>query len=371
MSRRRRRPFILLTSLAAILGIALSSCSSSDHQAADDADSSTTITVTDQRGVEVTIDGPVERIVSAVIPAPTIIAAVDGSWDRIVGINDSLLTANKQGIISTIFPDSVTTDVVADRSFVPDMEKILELDPDVVVQWGDRGADILSPIEEAGIPVIGLEYGTQEDLEDWVSIFGQILQKEDRADQILENMHTEAATLSGTVTELGTTSPRGLQLTYSADQLSVANKTNYAQYVFDLAGVTNVAKDAEVTDGVVSAEQILDWDPEIIFLSAFSTNVPDDLYSDPRFADVSAVANKRVYRTPLGVYRWQVPCAESPLFWNWVAALAHPGSYQVDLPALMKEQISSIYGYELTDEDVKLILRTDINSASASYDAVS
>ncbi len=352
-----------------ITAMATSACSAPAAPAPTSPDAAT-ISLTDQRGVEVTIDGPVQAIASAVIPAPTIIAAVDGSWDRIVGINDSLLQANQQGIISTIFPASTSTPVVSDRTFVPNMEQILALDPDVVLQWGDRGEDISAPIEQAGIPVVGLEYGTQEDLETWVALFGTMLDREDRANQIIDTMHSEAASLESQITALDVEPQRALALSYSDEKLSVSTSKDYAQYVFDLTGLTNVAADAQVSDGVVSAEQVIAWDPEIIILSAFDTATPQDVYADPRFADVSAVVNHRVYRAPLGVYRWQVPCAESPLFWNWVAALAYPDQLDIDLPEMMREQISYLYDYELTDDDISLVLRTDLNGVSATYDAV-
>lgn len=326
------------------------------------------VTVTDQRGHQVDIKQPVKTIASAVIPAPTIIAAVDGSWDRIVGINESLLAANKQGIISKIFPASVTTDVVSDRKFTPNMETILKHKPDVFIQWGDRSEEIIQPIEAAGIPVLGLEYGTQKDLETWITLFGDVLGKAPRAKELIEYMHTQEKEMKEKVSALGKEKPRGLQMSYSAEKIAVSTEKDYAQHVFDVAGVQNMGQSSAVQDGIVSPEQILAWNPDIIFLSAFDTAVPEDVYKDPRLAEVSAVKNKRVYRSPLGVYRWQVPCAESPLYWNYVAALAYPGDYKVDLPALMREKTKWIYNYDLTDEDIDLILRKDINNGSANYD---
>ncbi len=359
---------------ASILALAFGAagCSSSSSPIEESSSpSAEEITVTDQRGVEVTLDGPAEKIVSAVIPAPAIIAAVDGSWDRIAGINQSLLDANKLGIISKIFPESIATPVIAGSDFVPNMEEILSLDPDVVVQWGDRGDDVVAPIEQAGYPVVGLEYGTQEDLETWISLFGDLIGKEERADSIIDWMHTEADAVAAQVAEIGGESPTALSISYSDQGISVSTGSDYAQYVFDLTGVTNVAEGAQVSDGVASVEQIIAWDPDIIFLSAFDAATPEDVYADERLAEVSAVKEHRVYRSPLGVYRWQVPSAESPLFWNWVAALAYPGEYEVDLPAEMREQEQYLYNYEMTDEDIDLVLRTDINEGSANYDAVS
>ncbi len=316
------------------------------------------------------LDAPAERIASAVIPAPVIIAAVDGSWDRIVGINQSLLDSNKQGIISKIFPDSVTTPVISGRDFVPNMEEILAADPDLVIQWAHMGDEILAPIESVGIPVTGLKYGTQDDLEKWVTLFGEAIGKENRAEDILDLMHAEADEISKQIKSLNAPSPRALSLSYKETGLGVSTAKDYAQYVFDLVGATNVAEHAEVADGVASPEQIVEWDPEIIFLSAFDPATPEDVYADPRFAEVSAVKEKRVYRAPQGVYRWQVPCAESPLFWNWVASVTYPGQFKSDMPAKMREQIEFLYNYLMTDEDIEQVLRIDLNGQSANYDAV-
>ncbi|HIY86929.1 MAG TPA: ABC transporter substrate-binding protein [Candidatus Yaniella excrementavium] len=268
------------------------------------------------------------------------------------------------------FPESLETPVISGQDFIPNMEEVLAADPDVVVQWGDMGDEVLQPIEQAGLPVVGLEYGTQEDLETWIDLFGDMIGKPERADEILNWMHEEAEAVSGQVEDLDLESPRGLSMSYSERAISVDTSSDYAQHVFDTAGITNVAKDAPVTDGVASAEQIIEWDPEIIFLSAFDPAVPEDVYNDPRLSEVTAVKDKRVYRAPLGVYRWQVPSAESPLYWNWVAALAYPGEFEVDLPAEMREQTAFLYNYDLTDEDIDLELRTDINDGSANYDVV-
>ncbi|HZK32565.1 MAG TPA: ABC transporter substrate-binding protein [Corynebacterium sp.] len=368
---RRSRTLTTLASLTAVALLATGCTTASESEQSTAAAGEGTITVTDQRGMTVTLDGPAESIASAVIPAPAIIAAVDGSWDRITGINQSLLDANKLGIISQIFPESITTPVISGPDFIPNMEEVLAANPDVVVQWGDMGTEVISPLEQAGLPVIGLEYGTQEDLETWIDLFGDIVGKPERAEEIIDWMHTEAESISAQVEQLDVDSPRALSLSYSQEALSVDTASDYAQQVFDLTGLSNVAEDAPVTDGVVGAEQIIEWDPEIIFLSAFAPATPQDVYDDPRLAEVSAVKEQRVYRAPLGVYRWQVPSAESPLYWNWVAALAYPGQFEVDLPAEMREQTAFLYNYELSAEDIALELRTDINDVSADYDLVS
>ena len=356
---------VMAVAMLGACGAPTTSDSSSEQQSVS---VSQPVMIVDQRGKEVTLDKPAEKVAITVMPAPAIVAAVDGSWERIVGMNQSSIKAANEGITGKIFTTAADTVPIAGDDFVPNMEAILGLDPDVVIQWGDKTDDIVAPIESAGIPVVGLKYGTQEDLEAWITMFGQVLGKEDRSTDIIDTMHSEAAALKEQTQALSS-SPRVLQLSYNDSKLGVSTGKDYAQYVFDLINATNVAKDAVVDDAGVSPEQIIAWDPEVIFLSAFDASTPEDLYNDARFADVSAVKNKRVYRSPLGVYRWQVPCAESPLYWNWAAALVHP-ELDIDLPGKMREQIQYMYNYELTQEDIELTLRTDINNGSANYDRV-
>lgn len=66
------------------------------------------------------------------------------------------------------------------------MEAILALRPDLVIQWVDRGDELIAPLADAGLTVIGLRYGTQDDLEDWIALFGRLTGQEDRAKRVLQ-----------------------------------------------------------------------------------------------------------------------------------------------------------------------------------------
>ena len=50
----------------------------------------------------------------------------------------------------------------------------------------------------------------------------------------------------------------------------------------------------------VNAGQIIAWDPEVIFLNGFEEELtPEDVYSNPLFADLSAVQSHRVHKLPI------------------------------------------------------------------------
>lgn len=351
-----------------LLTLAASACSSRDTVAAGGGTSSSPagFTVTDMRGVEVSFDAPVTRIATTVIPSPSMLAAVDGGYGKIVGINESTLQANRQGLFGEIFPDSKNTTTVSPSSFTPNIETLTELEPDVVFQWADQGDGLVEPLENAGFKTVCLLYGTQEYLETWVNLFAAILGKPERGAEIVDWMHRDIARLQGELT--GAAPVRVVHLGQSGDGYSASNKSSYMHYWMELAGGRNMAADNLSAENTVSAEQLIEWDPEIITLGGFDQRTPAEVYADKSLSSVTAVRNRRVYKAPLGGYRWEVPCAESPLMWQWAAELFHPERTGHNLRAAMKEKISYLYGYEISEEQIDAALRLDLNGDSVGYD---
>ncbi|MEW1669098.1 ABC transporter substrate-binding protein [Streptomyces albidoflavus] len=328
-------------------------------------------TLTDQRGQKIRFDGPVERIATAIIPAPSMIAAVDGSHARIVGINESTLQANKEGIFGTLFPESRKTATIAGADFLPNVETVVDLAPDVVVQWGDQGEEVIAPLENAGFKVIGLIYGTQEQMETWINIFGTLLGKEKRASGLVDWMHEEDAAVRKLVASqdrAGDPVPV-LYLRTAADGWTTANKTQYMNHWTELAGGVNVARDEATGTPQVSVEQMLAWDPEVVLLSGFDPATPAAFYADKRLAGLRAVRERRVYKIPLGGYRWDPPCCESPLMRRWTAQILHPAlARRIGLRTRLAETFQKLYGHRLTEAEADAVLHLDLNARSGGYD---
>ncbi|MEV5647292.1 ABC transporter substrate-binding protein [Nocardia sp. NPDC052254] len=342
-------------------------CSNRDPQTADNSGAGA-LTIVDQRGRTITLDGPARTVAFTVMPAPSIFAAVDRSYDRIVGINQSTRVANRGGMFATMFPASADTTTVAGSDFVPNVETLLKLRPDVVVQWGDRGASVTEPIESAGFPVVGLKYGTQEDLEQWITLFSRIAGKPDRGEQLVAWQRSEQAEMRTRVSGQQGHRPRAMILSRAGDTYSTTTAEGYDGFQFDLVGADLVTKGFVSDSGTVGPEQILSWDPEVIMLSGFDESTPADIYSDPRLSGVSAVRNKRVYKTPLGAYRWQVPSAESPLMWQWMNRILYTGAHDGQLRDDIRAAFDDLFAYRISDDEIDQVLRLDLNKNAANYD---
>lgn len=327
------------------------------------------IRIVDQRGVTVELEKPAERVVLFPMPSASLFAAVTGGFDRIVGMHPMAKTAIEDGILGKIFPQAknLPSDV-ARTGFVPNVEVVVGLNPDLVIQW-NQGDHLIVPLENAGLKVMALNYGTQEDLQTWINLMGHVSGQTQRAEAIINWHQSKLASLREDLSRLPQTEkPKIIYFNRFADQLVVAGRDTYNDFYIQLVGGINPAHSQFSGFLEVNEEQILLWDPDIILIGNFDRATPDDVYKRPLWQSVSAVKNRRVYKIPLGGYRWDPPNQESPLMWQWLAMVAHPDRVSFDLHNQMKEAYRMLYGYELTDEDIASILQADLNRGAAYYD---
>ena len=89
---------------------------------------------------------------------------------------------------------------------------------------------------------------------------------------------------------------------YNDSALTVSGSNFFGQYWLTSTGAVNVAQDLS---GIapVNMEQIIQWDPDIIYITNFSPRMPEDLIenkiSGHDWSQIKAVKNKKVYKFKL------------------------------------------------------------------------
>lgn len=348
---------------AAVLPVLASGCSGEKASSGK-----VTRTVTDLSGHTVKLSGAVRRVVTIPIPAASMMIAVHGGPEVLVGMNSDSMSAIKDSYLGEVYPEllSVSTDV-AGSEFTPSVESILELHPDVVIQWGDRSGGIVEPLVNAGLQVAQLTYGTQKELEQAVTLYGELLGQQDRSQRIVKGMRDRLHQLRTTVPDLGKSRPSVLYLRGQSDELEVAGKASYNHSVTELAGGKNPAASLNTSTATINTEQLLRWDPDIILLGNFGSDTPSRWFSDSTLASLRAVRERRVFKVPLGGYRWDPPSQESPLMWQWLTGVVH----ETGAPGLRSEivrQYQFLYDSEPSDSQLESILRVSDNAESRGYD---
>ncbi|MEN8583236.1 ABC transporter substrate-binding protein [Arthrobacter sp. KBS0703] len=328
------------------------------------------ISITDQRGKTVTFSRPVTRVVTIPMPAASLLVAVDRTADHLAAMHNVSWVAMRDGIMGTMFPKALSVPhEIATQDFTANVESVRALNPDVVIQWSDE--QLVEPLEKAGLQVVGLKNtGRQEDVDVWVAMFAAMLGKPERATEIKTRSDQELAAIKAQAAGRGAEGPSILYFNRFTEGLKVAAANSYNDFYIKLVGGTNPAtgKDPLPGSGMVGldVEQVLSWDPEIILLGNFDSALPQDIYSDPVWRNVSAVRSHRVYKVPLGGYRWDPPGQESPLMWHWLADIAFP-QQQSPLRGKAAEYFQFLYDHELTAAELDKILWTAANGGSAHY----
>ena len=143
--------------------------------------------------------------------------------------------------------------------------------------------------------------------------------------------------------------------------LKVAAGGTVNTMMIETAGGVNVAKDVKGQWTPVTMEQIAAWDPDVIILSNFDSIQPVDLFEDKlegqNWKNIKAVREGHVYKAPIGLYRWDAPCVETPLMIKWIAQKLHPDVFDdYRLRDDLRGFYEKFFSYTLTDADLKMIL---------------
>lgn len=196
-----------------------------------------------------------ERIVSISTVATEMLFAIDAG-DRVVAVDS----------MSNYPAEAPTTDL---SGYQPNVEAILGFAPDLVVLSYDPG-DVVAGLEAAGVATLlqGAAY-TLADTYDQITALGAITGNVDEAAALVAGMQSEMAELAASVQE------RDEPLSYYHeldDTLYTVTSSTFIGEVYALAGLVNAA-DAADPDGAswgypqLSAEYLLDADPDLIFLA--------------------------------------------------------------------------------------------------------
>ncbi len=98
------------------------------------------------------------------------------------------------------------------------------------------------------------------------------------------------------------------------ERIEIAGCLNAAQSVTTIGQRTGLHSGL----GEVSMEQVLDWNPDILVINH---GTPDEVYADPRWQQIQAVANRQVYPQRPGYSFSTVPRRNPPPFsrYGWPA----------------------------------------------------
>jgi iron complex transport system substrate-binding protein len=343
--------------LAAAFGIALAAAPAAAGE----------IQFLDHRNKVITLKEPPQRIVSMFASGPLVHYAIDGQADHFVGVNKKAKAMYEGSFYAQLIPAFTKLNMeVAGDGFAPNVEAILELKPDLVLQW-IFDPKIYEPLESVGLTVIGWDCCTNQQRREYLQLAGYTTGRIDRAQAILQKQDASDKALR----ELfAAAKPEETASILVVDEIKdsfrvIANSSQD----YSLSGTKNLAADdTGEWWRTVDAEQLLVWNPAVIVIPAYAQDLkPADFYGNAMLANLDAVKNKRVYKYPQ--FNRSPDAAEIYLSDDWLARVAHPEKFKEpkQFQATVKDGYKLIYSKDLSADELRFILELEQNKESAGY----
>ena len=128
----------------------------------------------------------------------------------------------------------------------------------------------------------------------------------------------------------------------------------YQDEMIEIAGGTPVTKDLEDTKWVdITAEQLLNYNPEYIFNVSYSEFTTDDIRDNAVLAEVNAVKENRLFTVPSKIEAWDYPQPSSILGIYWMTSVLHPDLLSTeDYVKKAQEFYQYWFGIDITEEQL-------------------
>jgi len=340
-----------------ILAVLLSGCGSgtatpaptvapaTEPAAVQEPPSAETITVVDSLGNEVAIPQAVNRVASMRSGITEIICAL-GQQDKIVAVEEGVKEGGGYGaFIAGVYPDLMARDCPLAGGGIS-AEEMLRIDPDLVLHGGYGRIKQAEAFKEQvpEMPVVIAHFETLEHYMDDIRIVAQCVNAEERAEELIAYLQSKLDFVAERVSDIA--EDEKVRVFYGGHDIYHAyGGETFEHFQIVSAGGVNVAADLTGWMPEVSAEQLLQWDPQVVvLLSGVSV---DDVLNDPKLASLSAVKERRVYSLPESGWDFSSPRALFCI--EWLASKLYPGRFaDVDIEAEADEFYRGVFGVDYT-----------------------
>lgn len=307
--------------------------------------------VTDQLGRQVTIPDSISRAV--VLQHQTLNIAVQlDAQGQVVGVLDEW---KKQ-----LGPGFARLDPGVDKLPMPggltsvNIEELISLKPDVVFVTNYAPAEMRQQIEAVGLPVIAISLldvspaeavkqspvvGPDEaaaydkGFEDGVRLIAEVFGKEKAGEDLIAAATESRALVAERLKDL---KPGDRVRAYMANpDLTTYGRGKYTGIMMARAGALNVAAATIQGYKQVTMEEVIGWDPQVIFVQTRYPEVVDEIKTGAAWQPIDAVKAGRIWLMPEYAKAWGYPMPEAMALGElWMAKALYPERFSdIDMDA--------------------------------------
>ena len=270
------------------------------------------VTVTDDAGRQVALDRTPRKIVS-MAPSNTEILFALGLGERVVGVTNYCN-----------YPPETTGVAKVGDAWAPDYEKIVSLQPDLVLAVGTAASELVKGLEGYGLKVLVLQADTVDKVAADVELVGRVTGVEKAAKRLAADVLARLAAVEKKMSGIPS-ADRPSVFWVLDNSLWTVGPGSFVHDVILQAGGRNVAESTGQAYSQFSLEGLLEADPDIIIIPVLDPSVPAALAGLPGWAGLTAVKTGRVYQVDPDVVSRPGPRIAEAV--ETVAALLYPNLF--------------------------------------------
>lgn len=241
------------------------------------------VSAVDDAGREISLERAPRRIVS-MAPSNTEILFALGLGERVVGVTSWC----------NYPPETAGVEKVGDW-WAPDYEKIVALEPDLVLAVGTAESELVKRLEGLGLKVFILQAETvlqvPEDIEQVAAITGV----PEKGAEVASDLRRRIEAVQGRVGVVTEGERPTVFWVLDADLWTVG-PGSFVHDLIVLAGGVNIAGTLGQASGQLSLETVLEADPDVIIIPLLDPSLPEALGRLSGWGTLRAVRDGRVYQ---------------------------------------------------------------------------
>lgn len=317
-------------------------------------------TFTDQIGRQVTVPDKVDRVV--VLQHQTLNLLVQmNATDKIVGVMANWKQQLGDGY-ARLAPELAQKTALGDLTHV-DPEQLVALHPQVVFVTNYAPQEMIDKISSLGIPVVAVslrhdapgeqaklnptmadeEQAYDRGLREGITLIGDIVNKPQEAKALIDATDKGRKLVSDRLQAI----PEDQRVrAYMANpDLTTYGSGKYTGLMMAHAGALNVAASTVKGFKPVAMEQVIAWNPQVIFVQDRYPKVVDEILQSPQWQVIDAVKNHRVYLMPDYAKAWGYPMPEAMGIGElWMAKKLYPQKFtDIDMRRVANDWYQRFY----------------------------
>lgn len=232
----------------------------------------------DDRGRSIHLEHSARRIIS-LSPSITELVYAAGAGDRLVGVSSR-----------SDYPAAARSVPEIGDAAGLDLESIAMLQPDLVIAWRSGNAADIDRLEKLGLPVFVTETSRLEDIPRLLRLTGQLAATSTQAEAAARAYETELQQLKRSYAGRQRVS---VFLLIWQQPLMTVNGSHIISDIINLCGGVNIFASAAILAPVISAENLLQADPQAIISGVLPESWAGKLWQ--QFPQLRAVRNKHLF----------------------------------------------------------------------------